>query len=367
MLDLAVLVPVRNAAPHLPACITSILAENPRELWLWDDASDDNSAEIIRRFADRYPLRIRATYSRHHRGVCESRNLLTRAWAMRPSAQIPQWLSYTDADDARERGGWPQQIAADEPWVWSNHIALDYSRDRLNPTERWITRAARSCAHPEIFTPPPGTWLLHKEIILAQMHGVAWDPSYENGLNDSKFLLDLRTALGYGPTHIEAWVLRRRWRWSEAQITARRLHRDDNRLRLMAAYPNVFEGVDPALWWNRYSPEYWRAVTLFPRWRSPFSCEVDASRPETLRTIRPRNPEDLLPMAATAIAQANAAHQPNVHLLVEQWLWGETPDRATLTAAAWKTTFTTRLINDLPTDTPGPTGRPNNPAQGLQP
>ena len=76
---ISVLIPTHNYARYLPEAIESVLAQDftDYELLVSDDASTDNSADIICRYAARDP-RIRAEFQR--------RATPSNAWAPGPTA-----------------------------------------------------------------------------------------------------------------------------------------------------------------------------------------------------------------------------------------------------------------------------------------
>ncbi len=53
MLDVSVVVPVRNAERLLDACLASIARSRPRELIVVDGKSTDSTGEIARRYTQR--------------------------------------------------------------------------------------------------------------------------------------------------------------------------------------------------------------------------------------------------------------------------------------------------------------------------
>lgn len=71
--QLAVFLPNYNHAAYLPQALDALLAQTvlPREICVLDDASTDNSREIIAGFAARSPL-IRPVYLSENRGVASS-------------------------------------------------------------------------------------------------------------------------------------------------------------------------------------------------------------------------------------------------------------------------------------------------------
>ena len=57
---ISIIVPIYNTAEYLPGCFESLLAQRgvDFELILVDDGSQDNSAQICRDYAQRFPQRI---------------------------------------------------------------------------------------------------------------------------------------------------------------------------------------------------------------------------------------------------------------------------------------------------------------------
>jgi glycosyltransferase involved in cell wall biosynthesis len=84
MLDLSVVVPVRNAEALIDGCLTSIVRSEPREIIVVDGRSSDKTLEIARR----YPVRI---LSDEGRGVATARMLGIQA------ASYPQ-IALIDVD-----------------------------------------------------------------------------------------------------------------------------------------------------------------------------------------------------------------------------------------------------------------------------
>jgi len=108
---LSVLVPVYNAAPHLDAALAGIAGQDfgDWELVAVDDASTDESAEILRRWADR-DVRIRVVRNATNAGQTVSLN--------RGLAQCRgRWVARQDADDIshRERLGAQMRYLAHHP------------------------------------------------------------------------------------------------------------------------------------------------------------------------------------------------------------------------------------------------------------
>src|SRR5947207_15375140 len=72
---LSVIVPNYNHAKYLPTCLTAILRQSlqPIEIIVLDDASTDNSLEVIRQFAAENPV-IRLVQNENNLGVMPSLN-----------------------------------------------------------------------------------------------------------------------------------------------------------------------------------------------------------------------------------------------------------------------------------------------------
>jgi len=92
----SVVVPFWNASAFIGEAINSVLAQTFQswELLLIDDGSSDGSTEIAKRYAERFPGRIRTLEHESHqnRGVAASRNLGVRQ-------AKGQYIAFLDADD----------------------------------------------------------------------------------------------------------------------------------------------------------------------------------------------------------------------------------------------------------------------------
>lgn len=91
---LSILVPVFNSAPHLEACLDSVISQQTDgwELIAMDDCSTDDSLALLQRYADRHPQRIRIGTHSRNRGPGATRNTLI------DQAQ-GDYLWFLDADD----------------------------------------------------------------------------------------------------------------------------------------------------------------------------------------------------------------------------------------------------------------------------
>jgi glycosyltransferase involved in cell wall biosynthesis len=90
---ISVLIPTHNYARYLPEAIASVLAQDftDYELLVSDDASTDNSADIIRRYAARDP-RIRAEFQPANLGMVPNWN-----WCLRQARG--EYVKYLFGDD----------------------------------------------------------------------------------------------------------------------------------------------------------------------------------------------------------------------------------------------------------------------------
>uniref|UniRef100_UPI003FEF16FA glycosyltransferase family 2 protein n=1 Tax=Alistipes shahii TaxID=328814 RepID=UPI003FEF16FA len=96
--NLTVVIPVHNAAPHLGACVESLLAQSYTdfELILVENGSSDDSRERCARYAAEHPGRIR-TLTLDEASVSAARN------AGIDNAR-GRFITFMDADDWAERG-----------------------------------------------------------------------------------------------------------------------------------------------------------------------------------------------------------------------------------------------------------------------
>ena len=76
-LKVNVIVPVYNVAPYLNTFFESLLSQTFQDfdVWVVDDNSTDNSPDIIRRFAERFPDKIHVIRNTVNLGLCGARNV----------------------------------------------------------------------------------------------------------------------------------------------------------------------------------------------------------------------------------------------------------------------------------------------------
>jgi glycosyltransferase involved in cell wall biosynthesis len=99
---LAMLVPAYNAAKHLPRLLESALGQTEQfdEIWVYDDCSSDNTAEI----AGSYGARV--VSGEINRGCSRGKNILA-------SLTSAGWLHFHDADDEL----YPNFVALARRWI----------------------------------------------------------------------------------------------------------------------------------------------------------------------------------------------------------------------------------------------------------
>lgn len=90
---ISIVMPVRNAAPFLPACLDSILKQTHTnwELLALDDHSTDNSLEILRSYQKK-DKRIKVFTNKKQLGVSKTANKLIKQ-------AKSKWIARMDADD----------------------------------------------------------------------------------------------------------------------------------------------------------------------------------------------------------------------------------------------------------------------------
>jgi glycosyltransferase involved in cell wall biosynthesis len=99
---LAILIPAYNAAGHLPRLLRSIAAQTEPfdEVWVYDDCSTDNTAEI----AEGYGARV--VRGKENRGCAHGKNVLV-------GKTDAEWIHFHDADDELK----PTFVAVAHKWM----------------------------------------------------------------------------------------------------------------------------------------------------------------------------------------------------------------------------------------------------------
>lgn len=90
---LSVIVPVYNSAENLETCLLSLVNQTIKdiEIIVIDDASTDNSKEIIERFANKYK-NVKAYYNNKNLGAGRTRNIGL-------SLATGKYIGFVDSDD----------------------------------------------------------------------------------------------------------------------------------------------------------------------------------------------------------------------------------------------------------------------------
>lgn len=157
---LSVLLPVYNVEPYLRACVESLLAQLDAgaELLLYDDASTDGSAALLRQLDQEHPGRLRLLWGARNGGVSLARNCLL-------DAAQGDWIWFIDADDFLEPGAVASlREALRQPDV--DLVLCDFRDVRAKPGLRHRLRGER---HKRTHTMPPRQPCRDASLILAGM------------------------------------------------------------------------------------------------------------------------------------------------------------------------------------------------------
>jgi glycosyltransferase involved in cell wall biosynthesis len=146
--DVDVVIPVRNGARFLPACLDSVIAQTypPRAIIVVDDGSTDATPQVLSEFARRRPeLQIIRS---EPRGVSHARNLALQA------SRAP-FVAFLDADDVWEPSKLGRQLALFEGqrprlgFVYCAYRLIDES-GRPVADEQILEPRARGCIFSEL-------------------------------------------------------------------------------------------------------------------------------------------------------------------------------------------------------------------------
>lgn len=129
----SVVIPVYNVAAFLPACIESCLSQTFQEIEFIfvNDASTDNSAQILHTYEERYPEKIRVIDLPQNRKQGGARNAGIRA-------SRAEYIGFIDSDDMVSpdmyRQLYEKAIATDADVVYIQYtrVAEDASLEQLN-------------------------------------------------------------------------------------------------------------------------------------------------------------------------------------------------------------------------------------------
>ena len=147
MLDLSVVVPVRNTEQWVDACLASIVREQPREIFVVDGESTDRTCEI----AGRYPVTI---LSDHGKGLPTARRIGAEAASSRLVALIDCDVvlhegALASLMDEYTRGGYIALQAGlhsvSGPGYWGQALARHH---RTGRSKQWFGVVASTNASP---------------------------------------------------------------------------------------------------------------------------------------------------------------------------------------------------------------------------
>lgn len=167
--SLSVAIPNYNHGRYLERCLTAVMTQDrpPDEVIVYDDASTDDSLEVLRRLRERWPL-IEIIRGERNRGVVQAANML----AERASGE---WLHLLAADDTPLPGFYRLAMRQAEAWphagfVFGSFIGVeDESGDRwLESADRWIDPGYQSPADMlwKLYHRAPGLFALGFTVVL---------------------------------------------------------------------------------------------------------------------------------------------------------------------------------------------------------
>ncbi len=222
--SIAVVIPARNAASHLAACLERVRSQRPRplEVIVVDDGSTDDTARVAERFG------ARVVRLGRHRGISAARNAGV-------SAAKADVVAFMDADDLPE-DGW---LAAIEAAVSGGAPIVDFekvtsARRELavrHIEERWDRRAARDASWPASIPAALSKFAIQRTLY-EELGGF---DEYLRASEDGDFAL--RAALAgqlatvatarfvLTPRATAAGLARQRFRWAYWSVFVARKHR----------------------------------------------------------------------------------------------------------------------------------------------
>lgn len=198
-MTVSVLIPCRNAGPHIDAAVHSALAQHPDEVLVADAGSTDGSGS-------RAAALGATVFVIGDVGQAAARNFLSRQAA-------GEWVQWLDADDFLLPDKIERQLAA------STDVDATYCDfEIVGPDGVTIRKLARltpwsaAMRHQSIQV---GSYLTRADVARA----VPFDPAFDNGGSDAKWAVDL-TAAGVEFRHVPFVGCAWRSGWSDAQTTA---------------------------------------------------------------------------------------------------------------------------------------------------
>jgi glycosyltransferase involved in cell wall biosynthesis len=204
MADVSVIIPCYNGAEFVGQAIGSVLAQTDpvREVIVIDDGSTDDSAKVIKQFADRHVVLI----EQDHQGESHARN----KGIERASSEL---IALLDADDVWTHDKVKQQVQALEamPEAVAVHSRVfNFERD-LDDRQREQTEKTKD--DPDVSDllayhyVTPSTLMVRRSVLVE--HSIEFDPSVRHS-EDMLFTAHLRLA---GPLRLV-----------DQPLTAKRIH-----------------------------------------------------------------------------------------------------------------------------------------------
>lgn len=165
---MAVVLPMRNAAPWLPALLAALVREwvVPFELIAVDDASSDGSGALLERLCSHWPRHRWRLLQGEGRGVSAARNQAVAA------TQAPL-IAFLDADDRPLPGRLAQPLAVLKSHPQLHHVhsgwwRADAAGHCLHPVQPWQEGAGfdwrAALEHKAVL---PSAWTIRREAFLA--------------------------------------------------------------------------------------------------------------------------------------------------------------------------------------------------------
>jgi len=203
MPTVSVLIPVHNCEKYIAQAIESAL-DQADEVIVYDDASTDNTREIVRRYS------VKVHYGVNRVGQQKACNFLVMLSSC-------EYLQFLDADDYLLPGKIQAQLGVG-PVSYTNFFVEKYVNRQYRETY-----LARTDTHPLIesllryeWMPATGCFLFHKNLFKR----LQWteSESYRYGMHDRKITLDL-LKMGVIPAHVPHDGYVHRCGWSGSQIS----------------------------------------------------------------------------------------------------------------------------------------------------
>ncbi|QEL15564.1 glycosyltransferase family 2 protein [Limnoglobus roseus] len=202
--EISVIMPAWNRAGYLPLAIQSVAEQTVAarlEVVVADDASTDDTAEVVRKLTDRWRERLRITYLALPKGgVCAARNAALAA------SRTPL-VAFLDSDDVWEPTKLEAQVAllaTDVGVVHTNFRYVDAAGRFTDGGGQRPNNPARGACLPALLAEDTVVFssvLMRREVIdraaKDEPHGLPFDPAWVCG-EDYDLLLRAARLTGFG-------------------------------------------------------------------------------------------------------------------------------------------------------------------------